>query len=104
MGKLDGKVAAVTGSGRGIGRGVAKALAAQGAAVVVNDLGVTVDHEVHSGATVEAQAVDLLARRTAGVGTGGGGGGTGKDRHRAQQRERTRGDHDRAVRYRPRRS
>src|SRR3984957_19466463 len=43
MGKLDGKVAAVTGSGRGIGRGVAKALAAQGAAVVVNDLGVTVD-------------------------------------------------------------
>ena len=35
MGKLDGKVAAVTGGGRGIGRGVARALAAQGAAVVV---------------------------------------------------------------------
>ncbi|HYB92486.1 MAG TPA: SDR family NAD(P)-dependent oxidoreductase [Candidatus Binataceae bacterium] len=42
MGKLDGKVAAITGAGRGIGRGIAKTFAAQGAAVVVNDLGVTV--------------------------------------------------------------
>jgi len=45
MGKLDGKSAVVTGAGRGIGRGVAKALAAQGAAVVVNDVGVTVAGE-----------------------------------------------------------
>ncbi|MFI0423682.1 SDR family NAD(P)-dependent oxidoreductase [Spongiactinospora sp. 9N601] len=38
MGKLDNKVAVVTGSGRGIGREVARKLAADGAAVVVNDL------------------------------------------------------------------
>jgi 3-oxoacyl-[acyl-carrier protein] reductase len=38
MGKLHGKVAIVTGSGRGIGAEVAVKLAADGAAVVVNDL------------------------------------------------------------------
>lgn len=43
MGMLDGRVAVVTGSGRGIGRGIAMALAAAGAKVVVNDLGATLD-------------------------------------------------------------
>ncbi|MFB9462830.1 SDR family NAD(P)-dependent oxidoreductase [Streptomyces cinereospinus] len=38
MGPLDGKVAVVSGSGRGIGREIALKLAAQGARVVVNDL------------------------------------------------------------------
>jgi len=42
MGELDGKVAVITGSGRGIGEATARKLAANGARVVVSDI----DHDV----------------------------------------------------------
>jgi NAD(P)-dependent dehydrogenase (short-subunit alcohol dehydrogenase family) len=43
MGLLDGRVAVITGSGRGIGREFALCMAAEGAKVVVNDVGVSLD-------------------------------------------------------------
>ena len=45
MGMMDGKAVLVTGAGRGVGRGIALAMAAEGAAVVVNDLGVAISGE-----------------------------------------------------------
>ena len=47
MGLLDGKVAVVPGSGRGIGRAMALEMAKAGAKVVVNDVGAAVTGEGH---------------------------------------------------------
>jgi NAD(P)-dependent dehydrogenase (short-subunit alcohol dehydrogenase family) len=44
-GLMDGKVVVVTGAGGGIGRDIALAMAAQGASVVVNDLGASLTGE-----------------------------------------------------------
>ncbi|MEA2460473.1 MAG: hypothetical protein QOH90_650 [Actinomycetota bacterium] len=61
MGLLDGKVAIVTGAGRGIGREHALALAKEGAKIVVNDLGGSTAGEGQDATPAQSVADEIKA-------------------------------------------
>jgi NAD(P)-dependent dehydrogenase (short-subunit alcohol dehydrogenase family) len=60
MGLVDGRVVIVTGSGGGIGRAHALAFAAEGARVVVNDIGVGLDGSPAGGGSAAQAVVDEI--------------------------------------------
>ena len=58
---LEGKIAVITGAGRGIGRGIAHLMAEEGAKVVVNDPGVGPDGAGHDDGPADQVVAEITA-------------------------------------------
>ncbi len=58
-GMLEGGVAVVTGAGRGIGRAIAHGIAKEGAKIVVNDTGVSIDGKSNDPSVIEKVAAEI---------------------------------------------
>ena len=71
MGMLDGRVAIITGGGRGIGASISRLFAAEGASLVINDLGGNPDGTGSDAGPARAIADELTAAGARAVSDGG---------------------------------
>jgi NAD(P)-dependent dehydrogenase (short-subunit alcohol dehydrogenase family) len=71
MGTLDGRVAIITGAGRGIGAEIAKLFSAEGASLVINDLGANTDGTGGDSGPAHEVAEEIVAGGGAAIANGG---------------------------------